>query len=72
MKVKDCITMIEADGRYLVATRGSHRQYKHPSNLATSGCSCSVPSGTSHPADLLAPGTLNSVFKQAGLNMRDE
>ncbi|MFA5613978.1 MAG: type II toxin-antitoxin system HicA family toxin [Methanoculleus sp.] len=31
MKVKDCIEMIEADGWYLVATRGSHRQYKHPS-----------------------------------------
>ncbi|WP_394328821.1 type II toxin-antitoxin system HicA family toxin [Methanoculleus horonobensis] len=51
MKVKDCIKMIEADGWYLVATRGSHRQYKHPSNLATSGCSCSVPSGTSHRPD---------------------
>ncbi|PKL55263.1 MAG: hypothetical protein CVV35_10895, partial [Methanomicrobiales archaeon HGW-Methanomicrobiales-6] len=27
---RDCIKMIEADGWYLVATRGSHRQYKHP------------------------------------------
>ncbi|PKL60967.1 MAG: hypothetical protein CVV31_14000 [Methanomicrobiales archaeon HGW-Methanomicrobiales-2] len=25
-----------------------------------------------HPADVLAPGTLNSVLKQAGLKMRDE
>ncbi|MDD3071904.1 MAG: hypothetical protein PHX88_12005 [Methanoculleus horonobensis] len=49
--------MIEADGWYLVATRGSHRQYKHPSNLATSGCSCSVPSGTSHQAGSPSPGT---------------
>lgn len=30
MKVKDCIKMIEDDGWYLVVTRGSHRQYKHP------------------------------------------
>jgi len=52
--------MIEADGWYLVATRGSHRQYKHPSKpgrVTIAG----------HLADNLAPGTLNSIFKQAGL-----
>ncbi|MFY1642784.1 type II toxin-antitoxin system HicA family toxin [Methanoculleus bourgensis] len=60
MKVKDCITMIETDGWYLVATRGSHRQYKHPSKpgrITIAG----------HPAEDLALGTLNSVLKQAGL-----
>ncbi|WP_221058483.1 type II toxin-antitoxin system HicA family toxin [Methanoculleus chikugoensis] len=65
MKVKDCIKMIEADGWYLVATRGSHRQYKHPSKpgrITIAG----------HPADDLAPGTLNSVLKQAGLKGRNE
>lgn len=30
MKVRDVIRRIEADGWFLVATRGSHRQYKHP------------------------------------------
>ena len=30
MKIRDVIKLIEADGWYLVATRGSHRQYKHP------------------------------------------
>ncbi|HET7767923.1 MAG TPA: type II toxin-antitoxin system HicA family toxin, partial [Chloroflexota bacterium] len=30
MKVRDAITRLEADGWRLVATRGSHRQYKHP------------------------------------------
>lgn len=30
MKVKDVITLIESDGWYLNRTRGSHRQYKHP------------------------------------------
>ncbi|WP_243668299.1 type II toxin-antitoxin system HicA family toxin [Methanoculleus chikugoensis] len=58
--------MIEADGWYLVATRGgSHRQYKHPSKpgrITIAG----------HPADDLAPGTLNSVLKQAGLKGRNE
>ncbi len=57
--------MIEADGWYLVVTRGSHRQYKHlvkPGRITISG----------HPADVLAPGTLNSILKQAGLKGRDE
>ncbi|MEN6513795.1 type II toxin-antitoxin system HicA family toxin [Methanoculleus sp.] len=57
--------MIEADGWYLVATRGSHRQYKHPSKsgrITIAG----------HPVDDLAPGTLNSVLKQAGLKWRNE
>ena len=30
MKVREAIRLIEEDGWYLVATRGSHRQYKHP------------------------------------------
>jgi predicted RNA binding protein YcfA (HicA-like mRNA interferase family) len=29
-KVGDIIRLIEQDGWFLVATRGSHRQYKHP------------------------------------------
>ncbi|MGD9145763.1 MAG: type II toxin-antitoxin system HicA family toxin, partial [Anaerolineae bacterium] len=42
------------------ATRGSHRQYKHPSKpgrVTVAG----------HPGHDLAPGTLNSIFKQAQL-----
>jgi predicted RNA binding protein YcfA (HicA-like mRNA interferase family) len=30
LKVSEMIRLIEADGWYLVATKGSHRQYKHP------------------------------------------
>jgi predicted RNA binding protein YcfA (HicA-like mRNA interferase family) len=47
-------------GWFLVATRGSHRQYKHPSKpgrVTIAG----------QPSDDLAPGTLNSILKQAGL-----
>jgi len=33
MKVRDVIKLIEKDGWYLVRTRGSHRQYKHPNKL---------------------------------------
>jgi predicted RNA binding protein YcfA (HicA-like mRNA interferase family) len=31
MKVRETIWLIEEDGWSLVATRGSHRQFKHPS-----------------------------------------
>jgi predicted RNA binding protein YcfA (HicA-like mRNA interferase family) len=60
MKVRDVIKMIEADDWYLVTTRGSHRQYKHPTKpgrVTIAG----------HPGDDLAPGTLNSILKQAQL-----
>lgn len=52
--------MLHDDGWFLVATRGSHRQFKH-----------SVKSGrvtvAGKPRDDLAPGTLNSILKQSGL-----
>jgi predicted RNA binding protein YcfA (HicA-like mRNA interferase family) len=60
MKVRDIIKLIEADGWYIVATKGSHRQYKHsirPGRVTIAG----------HPNDDLAPGTLNSILKQAKL-----
>jgi len=52
--------MLQDDGWMLVATRGSHRQFKHPSKAGR----VTVPG---KPSDDLAPGTLNSVLKQAGL-----
>jgi predicted RNA binding protein YcfA (HicA-like mRNA interferase family) len=60
MKVRDVIRLIERDGWFPVATRGSHRQYKHPTKpgrVTVAG----------KPSDDMAPGTLNSVLKQAGL-----
>ena len=60
MKVRDAIKLIEADGWYVVTTKGSHRQYKHdkkPGRVTIAG----------HPGDDMAPGTLNSVLKQAQL-----
>ena len=60
MKVRDIIKLIESDDWYIVATKGSHRQYKH-----------SIKSGrvtiAGHPNDDLAPGTLNSILKQSKL-----
>ena len=59
MKVRDVLRMLQDDGWYEVAVRGSHRQFKHPTKpgrVTVSG----------KPNDDIAPGTLNSVFKQAG------
>jgi predicted RNA binding protein YcfA (HicA-like mRNA interferase family) len=52
--------MIEADGWYQVATRGSHRQFKHQAKQGRVTIA-------GKPGDDLAPGTLNSILKQAGL-----
>jgi predicted RNA binding protein YcfA (HicA-like mRNA interferase family) len=60
MKVRDLVKLIEKDGWYVVATRGSHRQYKHPDKAGRVTIA-------GHPADDVAPGTLNSVLKQARL-----
>jgi len=60
MKVSEILRMLQEDGWFLVATRGSHRQFKHsvkPGRVTVPG----------KPADDLAPGTLNSILKQSGL-----
>ena len=63
MKVREVIKMIEADGWVLVATKGSHRQYKHPQKPGR----VTIAGNFNHD---LAPGTLNSVLKQAQLKKR--
>lgn len=62
MKVREVIRLIEDDGWYQVTMRGSHRQYKHPDKpgrVTIAG----------KPSDELAPGTLNSILKQAQLEI---
>ena len=59
MKVAEVLERLKGDGWYLAVTRGSHRQFKHP----TKSGRVTVPG---RPADELAPGTLNSIYKQAG------
>jgi len=63
MKIRDAIRLIEGDGWFLIATRGSHRQYKHN---AKSG----RVTVAGKPSDDVSPGTLNSMLKQAGLKER--
>jgi predicted RNA binding protein YcfA (HicA-like mRNA interferase family) len=60
MKVRDALRLLTDDGGFLVRTRGSHQQYKHPTKpgfVTVAG----------QPGDELAPGTLNSILKPAGV-----
>lgn len=63
MKIRAVIRLIESHGWYLVAIKGSHRQYKHPvikGRVTIAG----------RMNDDLPPGTLNSIFKQAQIEKR--
>lgn len=60
MKISEVLRILKNDGWYLVATRGSHRQFKHvfkTGRVTVAG----------KPSDDLAPDTLKSIFKQAKL-----
>jgi predicted RNA binding protein YcfA (HicA-like mRNA interferase family) len=59
-KIREAIRVVEADGWRRVRTRGSHRQYKHPSKPGT------VTISGNENRDV-APGTWNSILKQAAL-----
>ena len=60
MKVREVEKLLEADGWRHVRTKGSHRQFKHP---VKKGLVTLAGQGGQD----LAPGTFNSVLKQAGL-----
>lgn len=58
MKIREMMRLLRANGWIVVATRGSHRQLKHPNipgRVTVAG----------HANDDLAPGTLDSILKQA-------
>jgi predicted RNA binding protein YcfA (HicA-like mRNA interferase family) len=63
VKVREVIRLLERDGWYLVAQRGSHRQYRHPTKqgkVTVAG----------KPGVDVPPGTLGSIYRQAGLRGR--
>ena len=62
MKVREVLSMLRADGWYLVAFRGSHRQFKHQ----TKSGRVTVAGKT---GDELSLGTLKSILKQAGVTL---
>jgi predicted RNA binding protein YcfA (HicA-like mRNA interferase family) len=60
MTVREILRIIKDDGWVMVTQKGSHRQFKHPNKpgrVTIAG----------NPKDDLAPGTLNSILRQAGL-----
>ncbi|HSS95791.1 MAG TPA: type II toxin-antitoxin system HicA family toxin [Terriglobales bacterium] len=60
MKVRELIKLIENDGWFMVRTRGSHRQFHHPTKNGT------VTIAGKESIDV-PKGTQNSVLRQAGL-----
>jgi predicted RNA binding protein YcfA (HicA-like mRNA interferase family) len=60
MKVRAVLRVLREDGWQEIARRGSHRQLKHPSKKGRVTVSGKL-------SNDLAPGTLNSILKQAGL-----
>jgi predicted RNA binding protein YcfA (HicA-like mRNA interferase family) len=60
-KVREAIGIIEQDGWVQVKSSGtSHRQFKHPTKRGRVTIAGKM-------SDDLAPGTFNSILKQAGL-----
>jgi predicted RNA binding protein YcfA (HicA-like mRNA interferase family) len=58
-KVSEVIRMLKDDNWYLVARKGSHRQFKHTTKhgkVTING----------KPSDTLSQFLLNNIFKQAG------
>lgn len=60
MTVREIQRIIEDDDWGMVAQKRSHRQYKHPTKSGRVTIA-------GHPKDDIAPGTLNSILRQAGL-----
>jgi predicted RNA binding protein YcfA (HicA-like mRNA interferase family) len=60
IKVREVLALLQTDGWYLATIRGSHRQFKHPNKAGRVTVA-------GKPGDDMAPGTLNSILKQAGL-----
>ena len=63
MKIREVLRLLRDDGWLLVASRGSHQQFKHPTKpgrVTVAG----------HPSDDLAPKTLRSILDQAGFKER--
>lgn len=60
MKVREVIELLREDGWTQVRQRGSHRQFRHPAKKGTVTVA-------GKPGVDIPPGTLKSIYKQAGL-----
>ncbi len=61
MKVRDLMPLLAAKGWVLRATRGSHRQFKHPDHPY-------VVTVSGKPNQDLPIGTLRAILKAAGID----
>jgi len=62
MKVRELLRLLRADGWYLVAFRGGHRQFKHQTKRGRVTVAGKA-------GDELSLGTLKSILKQAGITL---
>jgi len=60
MKVREVLRLLKDDGWTLARQKGSHRQFRHATKRG-------LVTVAGRLSDDLAPGTLNSVLKQARL-----
>jgi predicted RNA binding protein YcfA (HicA-like mRNA interferase family) len=60
LRIFEVIRLIEKDGWYQVAQKGSHRQFKHATKKGRVTIAGNL-------GDEVSKGTLNSILKQAGL-----
>ena len=62
MDSRTIIKLIEADGWFEVAQKGSHKQFKHPTKPGKAT--------VTHPKRDLALSTLRSIERQTGMRLR--
>ena len=62
MKVRDVIRLLFEDGWFQVSQSGSHRQFKHPTKAGRVTIA-------GKPGHEIAPGTLRSIVRQAGIKV---
>jgi len=65
LQIREIIRIIIKDGWFVVAQKGSHKQFKYaakPGRVTIAG----------NPGDDIANGTLNSVLKQAGIKQEGD
>ena len=60
MKIRDLLKILKDDGWQVTRTHGSHRVLKNPSKTG-------IVVVAGHPNQDIAPGTLKSIWKQAGM-----
>ncbi|WP_448528099.1 type II toxin-antitoxin system HicA family toxin [Raineya sp.] len=63
-KFREILKIIQNDGWYLTRQKGSHQQYKHPNKKG-------LVTIAGKPNDDIPQGTLNSILKQAKIDLDD-